>query len=717
MTNFTAATNDQSILSKASAVKVGYWKDDLLMDLVPKVKKSRRPPLIHMGYWLRHKSVARVYDTFVQSLPKGAAFNVINLGAGFDTFTLHACSNDRKSRGENGASGHFIDIDFDSVVEEKKQLIQQAKNIPEEVATDSKSGYRLFGQDISDVNVLQQYMENECVDIKLPTFFLSEVVMPYMSDKDSQALKEWISSAFPQGVLCFFEPIAFGCDDVSDPFGDAMLNHYKNSVKSPLHTTERYPGVTKQRKRFMQGGFDNVALMLGCEVLDSWIPRDELLQVGLVEPFDEFEVWRVYLRHCMIGFACTKHDGGLFHAMLSCLDQCGSARMIANDANNTEVDSENANPNLCGQNIDKGSQRSSSADSAFGRCGSESLSWMLVKRAGACAAVSCNGEYLFNVGGVQVGGLRLENSAVYNLNGSRDHQEFPCSHKHLVYSTAVTLKQPNGILVFGGRSSPKRASNSVTFISADLASLGNEIVMYAGDDADQDGPPKRYRHSANHIMIGGDEHMIVFGGRDSDGTPLNDVWIFSPTKAVWQQLNSSGSGPCHRHSHASEVNKGVLYVYGGMDAESQVLGDLWMFTPEICEWKKVAALTPIFGHRMISIDKDFVFGDRTWAIVGGVRRDGSASQKPFIIRKVPDPPSPDQMEVCDIDSAFVGDMSSFHHDWFSFGAAICAHTPTSDAVDETSIYCSGGGGGLFSFGHCFNSNVSKVSIELRPKIA
>ena len=35
---FTAATNDQSILSKASAVKIGYWKDDLLLDIVPRVK-------------------------------------------------------------------------------------------------------------------------------------------------------------------------------------------------------------------------------------------------------------------------------------------------------------------------------------------------------------------------------------------------------------------------------------------------------------------------------------------------------------------------------------------------------------------------------------------------------------------------------------------------------------------------------------------------------
>ncbi len=38
MARFTAATNDQSILSKASAVKLGYWKDDLLLPIVPRVK-------------------------------------------------------------------------------------------------------------------------------------------------------------------------------------------------------------------------------------------------------------------------------------------------------------------------------------------------------------------------------------------------------------------------------------------------------------------------------------------------------------------------------------------------------------------------------------------------------------------------------------------------------------------------------------------------------
>ncbi len=558
-----------------------------------------------------------------------------------------------------------------------------------------------------------------------------KVVLPYMSDQDSQALKYWISSSFRYGVLCFFEPIAFGSDHETDPFGDAMLDHYQNSVKSPLYTTELYPGIQNQRCRFEKGGFDNVTFTLGPQVLDSWISKEDVARVALLEPFDEFEIWRVYLRHCLVGFATTNQDNGLFQRMGSYMESIclGPAfidiiQSVAAPLNLCRHESENLEPNIHNTDLQKQPQPSfrnedGRLDPFSGVCKWHTMPHH-VKRAGACAAVSWDGTLLFTIGGIEVGGIRMEDMIISGLN---DSSSIVCKisspHHHLVHSSAVAIQKPNGILVFGGRSSPKKASNSVVFISAGEEDLGTQSVFYVSEDQDSDrlGPPKRYRHTANRIVIEGEERMIVFGGRTTDGEPLDDVWTFSPARAVWQQLiPKQGSGPSARHSHSSEVNNGVLYVYGGLDGAAEAIGDFWAFDPEFCDWRKIGDLPSVFGHRMVSIDRDFVFGGRMWLVVGGVRGNGGAVQEPFIIRKSRDPPHPECVEVYEEQRSAVHIDHRNYREWFSFGGAICSHTPTPDPHGTTDIFCSGGGGGLFSFGHRFNNEVRKISLQLRPKM-
>src|SRR5262249_27469107 len=105
-----------------------------------------------------------------------------------------------------------------------------------------------------------------------------------------------------------------------------------------------------------------------------------------------------------------------------------------------------------------------------------------------------------------------------------------------------------------------------------------------------DGPPARYGHTAVYEQgwrwdfHEGDEHMVVFGGRDDSGTPYrtDDTWQLSiplpggtPT---WTQLPNSGTP---RASHVA-VFQGAgndptmmrrMIVFGGQDA-SGLRGDV-----------------------------------------------------------------------------------------------------------------------------------------------
>ena len=45
-------------------------------------------------------------------------------------------------------------------------------------------------------------------------------------------------------------------------------------------------------------------------------------------------------------------------------------------------------------------------------------------------------------------------------------------------------------------------------------------------------PPARTRHAITQW----DGSIIVYGGKDSNGTSLNDLWLFRPLKRSWKQV-------------------------------------------------------------------------------------------------------------------------------------------------------------------------------------
>ena len=73
-------TNDDAAMCKASCVNLGYFQDPHIRYFVK--DNIRRPPLINRGYWTRVTTINKIIQLITDN---GIKFQIVNLGAGFDT--------------------------------------------------------------------------------------------------------------------------------------------------------------------------------------------------------------------------------------------------------------------------------------------------------------------------------------------------------------------------------------------------------------------------------------------------------------------------------------------------------------------------------------------------------------------------------------------------------------------------------------------------------
>lgn len=116
------------------------------------------------------------------------------------------------------------------------------------------------------------------------------------------------------------------------------------------------------------------------------------------------------------------------------------------------------------------------------------------------------------------------------------------------------------------------------------------------------GATIRSGHSA--VTIAG--NMYIFGGSNSSGNDLGDLWKYNPVTKTWSQL-ASGASP--RREHSAVAINGMMYVFGGYHGGT-TMNDLWKYDPSTNVWTKLASGATIrFGHSAVVIDgKMYIFG-------------------------------------------------------------------------------------------------------------
>src|SRR5262249_47918538 len=117
---------------------------------------------------------------------------------------------------------------------------------------------------------------------------------------------------------------------------------------------------------------------------------------------------------------------------------------------------------------------------------------------------------------------------------------------------------------------------------------GNNTWLQLGPTG---GPPAgRSGHTA--IWDPGNAQMLVFGG--NNGSVLNDLWAYRPASNSWVPLSLGGGGPAARDLHTAvwDASNAQMLVFGGRNSGGNWLNDLWAYRPASNTW---GALSPTGG--------------------------------------------------------------------------------------------------------------------------
>jgi N-acetylneuraminic acid mutarotase len=113
--------------------------------------------------------------------------------------------------------------------------------------------------------------------------------------------------------------------------------------------------------------------------------------------------------------------------------------------------------------------------------------------------------------------------------------------------------------------------------------------------------------------------FALFGGQDAQNEN-NDVWIFERGSISWtlvKPANFFATKPAPRYDHCNVVYNGTIYVFGGIDTQGTRLNDMWMLSLDgSSNWVSInSSISARSGQACIH------YGQYMW-IVGGSNANG-----------------------------------------------------------------------------------------------
>ncbi|RNF12025.1 tRNA wybutosine-synthesizing protein 4 [Trypanosoma rangeli] len=599
-------TNDDSVVSKRSAVFHNYFKDMYLRYFVRKL--SRRSPLINRGYYLRMLVITDLVERSIRHLQTAAAAStgpvqVVSLGAGYDTLAM-------RLKGEPQYAGvHFYEIDFPSVMQSKSELVRVAPKdaFPEDLmAEPAQELVKLRGKNYYAVGVDLRDTEHDFITTLMkvspdfsplhPTVLFAECVMQYMPPYSASDLIKRVACAFSRAIFVAYDQI-----NPSDSFGNVMQASLR-SKGSPLLGLAETPGKMAMLSRAFACGMKETAFANFHDLSHYYLTGDERRRVEALEPFDETEEWCEMCEHYGITMAATSHEVGM-----------------------------PAHPAFMGTTREAATQ----ASQATAQVAAHVEKWP-VSRFGfegwgngqAFAEELPSGDVVI----VSFGGFSATRGH-QRTNTVRVHSL--CEGDYRVTTTSSSAEPPalvfhsfsrvaRGVyVVLGGRTNPTDVMMDAFLLQLDFPEQAAQVqkkhivawwsklepVAGAGEL-----PEARYRHTAIAVEDNTENlqrSIFVFGGRNGAGYCLNDAWIarVCGTTVHWKRLPLAGEipPPCCSSAVIDIRATTAVLLSGGLLAGDVCEGAVWRVdwaTGNCCKMSYV--LPPRFSHTMCHVKVDGV---------------------------------------------------------------------------------------------------------------
>lgn len=462
-----------------------------------------------------------------------------------------------------------------------------------------------------------------------------------------------------------------------------MLKHF-DKLQTPIHAVKLHPSLPQQVSRFQNAGWSAVEIARNLWDLwsdDAFTPPAARQRLDVVEPFDEWEEFSLFAGHYFLVVA--SNNAGKKPMRTVIIDQ--------------------SNNDTGGRNGIEG--RSISTSMTMTHHATDS-SQMNMRRFGAAFTVANEAVFCHGGQGLQ---SRLVNMDTLARKAPASIVQ-PCDSTMPPARMCHTVTPLNGhaALLVGGRASPAQAlADSWLFEQG----IWNQV---------DDLSPARFRHSAVKVTIPSDgpaiEGILVFGGRTSDGTVL-DEWTLWTQVSGWTPMSVDGQEKPSARFGAAMSTFGLAqnsgFVLGGLTLSGVVLQDVW-------EWRITAPNLQLeFRDRTNDIRKaaDNIscwklganlvpFGD-ILLLIGGVSRHGISSLRDDFVVVAPDTTE--------------GTISVYH-------PTVSLPKPAwpllvgagAVAVSRGEVVITGGAAVCFSFGSFWNDGYLTViddSIEAQPWVA
>ncbi|XP_036811906.1 leucine carboxyl methyltransferase 1 isoform X4 [Oncorhynchus mykiss] len=281
------------------ATSKGYWTDPYVQYFVRSVGE-RKAPEINRGYYARVQGMNHLLDAFLRKTKCDC--QIVNLGAGLDTTFW-------RLKDENLMPRKYFEVDFPMIAARKIHNIKTkpplSKPLIETHSTDSllldghsldSDRYCIIGADLRDIPGLDDKLKKFHLNPELPTLFLSECVLVYMTPDQSSKLVNWASVTFHTAMFVNYEQV-----NMLDRFGQVMIENLQRR-QCNLAGVEVCQSLETQKERFLKTGWEN-ADALDMMTVYSVIPQDDVARIERLEFLDEKELLQQLLQHYSICWA------------------------------------------------------------------------------------------------------------------------------------------------------------------------------------------------------------------------------------------------------------------------------------------------------------------------------------------------------------------------------------------------------------------------------
>nr|XP_005156197.1 leucine carboxyl methyltransferase 1 isoform X1 [Danio rerio] len=203
----------------------------------------------------------------------------------------------------------FFEVDFPMIVARKIHNIKTkpplSKPLIETHSTDSllldghsldSDRYCIIGADLRDIPTLEDKLKKFQINPELPTLFLSECVLVYMSPEQSSRLVHWIAETFPTAMFINYEQV-----NMNDRFGHIMIENLQRR-QCNLAGVDLCQSLDSQKERFLSSGWESVNA-LDMMTVYSMLPQEDVARIERLEFLDEKELLQQLLQHYCICWA------------------------------------------------------------------------------------------------------------------------------------------------------------------------------------------------------------------------------------------------------------------------------------------------------------------------------------------------------------------------------------------------------------------------------